>query len=389
MAAYLHPLGQQETAWLTEAMANSGERIDLTGLPKPWVDKHSTGGVGDKTTIVLLPLLAACGLTLAKMSGEGLGKTGGTVDKLRSVPGFRLDLSPEELKEQAARIGVAITGQTPLLAPADKALYSLRNATGTVASVPLIVSSVLSKKMAAGADTIVLDVKCGAGAFMTDLGRARELASWLVQIGKLCGLNVRAAITDMSQPLGHAVGNATEVLEALDVLRGGGPARFRTLCLELGALALAAVGVADPATTIHRALEEGRAWAKASEWFAAQGAQAALDELPGILPCAPVTESVVHRGRAGYVALVDAAEVGTVVVDLGGGRKHRGDAIDHAVGVDCLVAVGDEVRPGQEVFRVHAQGPSSAQDARERLERAVYVVDDPVPPVPLIFEEVA
>ncbi len=241
-AAYDHPLSPEETAQLTLAMAESGERLDLTGLPKPWVDKHSTGGVGDKTTIVLLPLLAACGLTVVKMSGRGLGITGGTVDKLGSVPGFRLDLSPDEMKEQAGRIGIALTGQTPRLAPADKRLYALRDVTGTVGSVPLIVSSILSKKIAGGAETVILDVKCGSGAFMKTLLKAEALAQALQDTANLCALNLHTSITDMDQPLGHAVGNALEVKEAIRVLKGEEIGRFRDLCLHFAGKALLATG---------------------------------------------------------------------------------------------------------------------------------------------------
>ncbi|MCH7945802.1 MAG: thymidine phosphorylase, partial [Armatimonadetes bacterium] len=241
-AAYQNTLSATETADLTLAMAESGERLDLAGLPKPWVDKHSTGGVGDKTTIVLLPLLAACGMTVVKMSGRGLGITGGTVDKLGSVPGFRLDLTPEEMKEQAGRIGLAITGQTPRLAPADKKLYALRDVSGTVGSVPLIVSSILSKKIAGGAETVVLDVKCGSGAFMKTLPEAQALAQALVETARLCGLDLHLSITDMDQPLGRAVGNALEVKEAIRVLQGSETGRFRDLCLHFAGRALAAVG---------------------------------------------------------------------------------------------------------------------------------------------------
>ena len=223
MAAYLNPLDERETADLTVAMARSGERLDLSVLSRPWVDKHSTGGVGDKTTLVLLPLLAACGLSLVKMSGRGLGITGGTLDKLASVEGLRLDLPPEALLRVAAESGFALGGQTARLAPADGALYALRDATGTVASLPLIVSSILSKKIAGGAETVVLDVKCGSGAFMRTLPEARALAHALRTVGERCGLRVRCAITDMSTPLGAAVGNALEVREAWDVLSGAPP----------------------------------------------------------------------------------------------------------------------------------------------------------------------
>ncbi|RYG47758.1 thymidine phosphorylase, partial [bacterium] len=220
MAAYLNPLDEEQTANLTLAMADSGKRIDLSGLPKPWVDKHSTGGVGDKTTLVLLPLLSACGLTMVKLSGRGLGIAGGTIDKLASFDGLRLDLSPEEAREIAGRIGLSLSGASPALAPADKVLYALRDATATVENMPLIASSILSKKIAGGAETVVLDVKTGSGAYMQKYHESHELAHWLVRIGERCGLKVRAAITDMDQPLGSAVGNMVEVEEARSILRG-------------------------------------------------------------------------------------------------------------------------------------------------------------------------
>jgi len=389
MAAVLRPLGVDETAWLTRAMADSGERVDLTGLPKPWLDKHSTGGVGDKTTLVLLPLLASCGITMAKMSGRGLGITGGTVDKLESVPGFRINLTPEELKEQAGRIGVAITGQTPRLAPADGKLYALRDVTATVASIPLIVSSILSKKIAGGAETVVLDVKCGSGAFMTELASARQLADCLRETGRLCGLDVWTEITDMSRPLGEAVGNALEVREAIHTLRGGGPARFRELCLLLAGEALMAGGKASERESgyamAREALDEGKAYRKAEEWFFAQSGIASLEEVDARLPVAPSLRVIVHEGASGWVAEVDASQVGEAVLDLGGGRREKGQAIDPSVGVECLVAVGDRIEPGQPVFRIHASGEPAADHAQGRLASALRVSESRVEARPLIL----
>ncbi|MFQ3588158.1 MAG: thymidine phosphorylase, partial [Fimbriimonadaceae bacterium] len=314
MAAFLRPLSLDETAWLAEAMADSGERMDLSALPKPWVDKHSTGGVGDKTTLVLAPLLAACGLTVVKMSGRGLGITGGTIDKLASVPGFRTDLDPEQMLAQAGRIGVALTGQTPRLAPADKTLYALRDATQTVASLPLIVSSILSKKIAGGAETVVLDVKAGSGSFMPTFEKAVELAEWLREVGSRCGLHVRTAITDMDQPLGRAVGNAVEVKEALRVLKGTERGRFRDLCLELAGLTLAASGRAPARAEGRRhaeeALDSGRALAKAFEWFEAQDADRTVFETEdwGVAPY----RCEVRASSSGWVASLSAGVVGQV-----------------------------------------------------------------------------
>jgi pyrimidine-nucleoside phosphorylase len=348
MAAFLNPLTPSETAELTLAMADSGERLDLSGLPKPWVDKHSTGGVGDKTSLVVLPMLAACGLTVVKMSGRGLGITGGTIDKLSSVPGFRTDLSPEELKAQAKSIGIALTGQTPRLAPADKALYALRDATGTVESIPLIASSILSKKIAGGAEVIVLDVKCGSGAFMRDLESARALKQMLEDIGGHAGLTVRAFISDMDQPLGRCAGNALEVKEAIRVLKGE-TGRFRELCVHCVRTVLEACGLPDRAVEV---LEGGSALAKAKEWFAAQGGDLTVFESEDWGRAAVVRE--VRAAQAGWVERVDARRIGELVVNLGGGRKRKEDAIDPAVGCEVLVEVGDQVRAGDAVLRVHS-----------------------------------
>jgi pyrimidine-nucleoside phosphorylase len=387
MAAYLNGLSPRETADLTLAMAASGERLDLTGLPKPWVDKHSTGGVGDKTTLVVLPILAACGLTMVKMSGRGLGITGGTIDKLDSVEGFRTDLSPEEMKGQAARIGLALTGQTPRLAPADKALYALRDVTGTVASVPLITASILSKKIAGGAETVVLDVKCGSGAFMRTLNEAQALAASLVSVGELAGLAVRSVVTDMDQPLGRCVGNALEVREAWETLAPGGEygpatARFRELCLQLAGIALEAVGKGGLAEAVD-ALESGAAFAKATEWFVDQGADPAAILAAGWQQ-APARADV-KANRPGWIARVDARQIGEAAVSLGAGRRTKADEIDPRVGIECLAPVGSGVAAGQAVLRVHARDDQSAQRAALDLTRAVEVVDGEVFASPVLL----
>lgn len=366
MAAYLNGLDTEETAELTRAMAASGDRVDLTGLPKPWVDKHSTGGVGDKTTLVLLPLLAACGLTVVKMSGRGLGITGGTVDKLESLPGMRLDLTPEEMKEQAARIGLALTGQTPRLAPADKALYALRDVTATVASIPLITASILSKKMAGGAEVVILDVKCGRGAFMRNLEDALALKDSLERVGSAAGLKVKAVVTDMDQPLGGAVGNALEVREAWRIMTPGtaltsAELRFRELVVHLATLTLDTVGVAgDPAAT----LDSGDALMKANEWLRAQGAD------PSVFVTgwahAPFVRPVASPG--GYLADLDARVVGEIALDLGAGRRRKEDQIDHRVGIEIFGPVG--TRFDGDWARVHAADESSADRAVEALASA-------------------
>lgn len=393
MAAYLNPLNAEETAWLTRALAESGATLDLTGLPKPWVDKHSTGGVGDKTTLVLLPLLAACGLTVVKMSGRGLGITGGTVDKLASIPGFDTDLTPDAMKAQAARIGLALTGQTPDLAPADKTLYALRDVTGTVGSIPLIVSSILSKKMAGGAETIVLDVKAGSGAFMKTEAEARQLASALQATGRYLGLNLRLALTDMTQPLGGAVGNALEVKEAFAILRGepiAGPvARFRDLCVTLAGLTLAACGkaadVQEGRDQAELALSRGDAAAKASVWMEAQGAPSGILNQPEQLASAPVRRELM-ADQAGWIEQLDAETVGQAVLDLGGGRRQKTDLIDPAVGVVVHRAVGDRVEEDEATLTVHAATEASAEAALGAIRAGIRLAKQPVAPRDVILE---
>lgn len=380
MATFLNGLNDQETADLTLAMANSGERIDLTGLPKPWVDKHSTGGVGDKTTIVLLPILAACGLTVVKMSGPGLGKTGGTIDKLASVPGFNTNLSPEQMKAQAKEIGLALTGQTPSLAPADKTLYTLRDVTATVPCLPLIVSSILSKKIAGGADVVVLDVKCGSGAFMETLDDASKLASKLRDVGQKSGLTVRTVITDMDQPLGRTAGNALEIKEAIRILKNKETSRFSELCLSLAQTALEAAGiVADPAF----AIASGAALIKAKQWFAAQGADLSVFDNDDWQVAAIQSEVVALE--SGFVKSISAEIIGETVVDLGGGRRVKTDKIDPTVGIETLVHIGDKLVEGQPVFRIHASSDDSAANAQSALADAIKISHLPVSARPILL----
>jgi len=389
MAAYLKPLNADETAWLTIAMADSGDRLDLTGLPKPWVDKHSTGGVGDKTSLILLPLLASCGMTIVKMSGRGLGITGGTVDKLESVPGFRMNLTPDELKAQAKSIGLAITGQTASLAPADKTLYALRDVTATVDSIPLLVSSIMSKKLAGGAEMVVLDVKCGSGGFMADLDGATKLAKALIETGKRAGLPAHVAITDMSQPLGRMVGNLLEVKEAAHVLRGG-RGRVADLCVRLAAHSLVAAKLASTeeqgTKMAEAALASGQALKRAKEWFAAQGATVDVFEHPEALSVAPVRLNVKNPQGKGWVHRIDARTVGEVVVALGGGREKKDDKIDPTVGVVCLKSVGDKVAPDEEMFTVHAADIRSAEQAATHLLAGVSVMKSAKYAPPLILK---
>lgn len=391
MAAVLNPLSAEETAWLTLEMAASGDRLDLTRLNKPWVDKHSTGGVGDKTTLVALPLMAACGLTAVKMSGRGLGITGGTIDKLESIPGFRTDLSPDQLIDQAIAHGIALTGQTPKLAPADKALYALRDATATVASIPLITSSILSKKIAGGAETLVLDVKAGCGGFMPTLEAAKELAASLKSVAELAGLKTLVAITDMNQPLGRACGNALEIVEAVETLKHDHHCRFAWLCKRLVGMLLWATGKADSVESGHAmardALESGRAKEKAMEWMEAQGADAAalFADPDGHLPRAKVVRKVFAH-QAGWLERMDAATIGRAVVELGGGRSTKDDPIDHAVGIVCEVEVGDRIEDQQLLAVVHARSDEDAEMAIAAVSRAVTVSSSPVDHVPVLLQ---
>lgn len=388
MAAYLNPLDEQETAWLTKAMAESGERIDLSGLPKPWVDKHSTGGVGDKTTLVLLPILAACGLTVVKMSGRGLGITGGTIDKLSSIPGLRLDLTPNEMKVQAAKIGLALTGQSPNLAPADKALYALRDVTATVGSIPLIVSSILSKKIAGGAETIVLDVKCGSGAFMETIEQAQELAKALVKTGELLGLSVKASISDMAQPLGAMVGNALEVREAFDTLSGNAPSkRFLELCLHYAGETLEACGESDSISAgrakAEAAIDSGEALSKFKEWIVAQDGDEFWEN--DSLPRAAIVELIRLGGSGGYVQSIDARAIGQAVIELGGGRKEKDDQLDLSVGVEILVGIGQQLHEGSDLARVHAGSEAKLKEVAPLIAKAFTLSENPVQEPPLIL----
>lgn len=391
MAAFLNPLDDEETAWLTLAMADSGDRIDLTGLPKPWLDKHSTGGVGDKTTLILLPILAACGLTMVKMSGRGLGITGGTIDKLESIPGFRTDLTPEEMKAQAAQIGLAITGSSPNLAPADKTLYALRDATGTTSSIPLLVSSILSKKIAGGAETVVLDVKSGSGAFMKTREGADALARALIRTAEIAGLRTRVAVTDMDSPLGSAVGNALEVVEAMAALamtRNANTRELQDLCIELAALAMEACGhVRDREEGRIRARDavfSGRATAKFQEWIRAQGGR--LDETVVRGWAAPAIRPYHHRSDGGYIRRIDAGIIGKAVVDLGGGRSHKEDPLDHRVGIVLDCRIGQRVSSMETLATIHALTDAEASVAAERLTHAIEIGPEPPEAAPKILE---
>jgi pyrimidine-nucleoside phosphorylase len=388
MAVFFQGLTPAETHALMEAMVRSGETIDLSPLGRKVVDKHSTGGVGDKTSIVLGPIVAACGVPFAKMSGRGLGHTGGTLDKLESIPGFRVELGGEEFLRQVREIGMAIVGQTADLLPADKRLYALRDVTATVDIIPLIASSIMSKKIAGGADAIVLDVKVGDGAFMKTLDAARELAEAMVELGRRAGREVVCELTDMDQPLGRAVGNALEIREAVATLRGDGPPDLVELVLGASAhlLALSDLGTdADQGRArAEEALVGGSALKAYERWVRTQGGDPSVD----VLPSAPVVERVLAP-ESGYVRAIAATDVGLAALHLGAGRATKEDTIDHAVGVVCLAKRGDRVEAGQPLAEVHARDESAARRGVAEVGACYQVGPEAPPPRPLVLDVLA
>ena len=389
MAVYQRGMSHQETIDLTLAMAHSGEVLDLHQAASFVVDKHSTGGVGDKTTIMVAPLVASCGLPVGKMSGRGLGFSGGTLDKLESIRGYKVPLSIEEFLTQLRDHGVVVAGQTADLAPADGKLYALRDVTATVASLPLIASSVMSKKIASGADAIVLDVKVGRGAFMQTVEEAVALARIMVEVGQGVGRQVRAVISDMNQPLGRAVGNALETVEAMEALRGRGPEDFVEHCLIVAEQMLILGGKAEDTATarciLTGALESGRAWDKFVEWITAQGGDPAVLTDPPDLPRARLVEDV-RAPRSGYIAGLDAMQVGLAAVMLGAGRAKKGDTIDLAVGVALAAKIGDYVEEGQTLLTIHANDERLLAEVRERLLAAYTWSEVPVEAPPLVYQ---
>ena len=381
MAVLLNGMTEAEATALTLHMAHSGDTLDLHQIAPFVVDKHSTGGVGDKTTLVVAPLVACHGLPVGKMSGRGLGFSGGTIDKLESIRGFNVSLTTEQFMDMLAKHGIVVSGQSADLAPADGKFYALRDVTATVESLPLIAASVMSKKIAAGADAIVLDVKVGQGAFMKTVEEAEALAQLMVKIGQGVGRKVAAVLTDMNQPLGAAVGNALEVRETIETLRGGGPADFRAHCLTIGGkmieLAGKANNLAEAERMLAESLDNGRAWAKFAEWITAQGGDPSQLENPDTLPTASLIETV-KAPRGGYIAAVDAAEVGKTGVELGGGRQKKGDPIDYAVGIMCHAKVGMRLAAGDPLFTIHANAQDKLKSARQRLLAAVTWSETPV-----------
>ena len=387
MAIYFRGMDIEETYALTMAMLDSGDRIDLGGVSGVKADKHSTGGVGDKTSLVLCPMVAACGVKMAKMSGRGLGHTGGTIDKLESFPGFSTALSEEAFLRQVNEVGFAIAGQTAQLCPADKKLYALRDVTATVASMPLIVGSILCKKLAAGADVIVLDVKCGSGAFMQTEEDAFGLARTLAEVGRRAGKKVVAVVTDMDEPLGSAVGNALEVQEALAALRGEYKGDLMELCLTLGTQILREGGVArddaEAREMLEHAISSGAALEKFAQFVKAQGGDVAAVYDPALLPQAPIRLQVPAES-GGYVGRIHAEDVGLVSMRLGGGRAEKDDEIDLAVGVVLHKKVGDAVAAGECPGTVYARTEQAAREAAGMLRDCFEIVPEPVTRAPFI-----
>ena len=379
MAIVLRGMSAEETAWLTDAMVHSGVRVDLSGIPGVKVDKHSTGGVGDKASLVLAPLAAACGVPVPMMSGRGLGHTGGTLDKLEAIPGFRVNLSLEEMKAALARTGCAMLGQTEQIAPADKKLYALRDVTGTVESIPLISASIMSKKIAEGIDALVLDVKTGSGAFMKTEADSRRLAESLVSIGNASGVRTEAIITAMDAPLGCAVGNALEVIECIEVLKGRGPADLVEVSLELAERMLLVGKVAPDRPDAKRRVAEARASGAGLERFRriieGQGGDPRVVDDYGRLPQVPGRHEVT-ADRGGYVVRLDAELVGRASVALGAGRDRIEDSIDPAVGIMVRATVGDRVGAGDPVLELHYRDPGRLNAALALLARAVTIGDD-------------
>ncbi len=388
MAVYFKGLSSSETFALTDAMVRSGEQIELhAAIGRRVVDKHSTGGVGDKATLAVGPVVAACGIPFGKMSGRGLGHTGGTLDKLESIPGFRVELSTEDFVAQVRDIGIAVVGQSADLVPADKKLYALRDVTATVDNVSLIAASIMSKKIASGADAIVLDVKVGDGAFMKTVADATLLAEAMIALGRHAGRDVVCELTDMSQPLGQAVGNALEVREALATLRGEGPDDLTELVLGAAAHLLAlsdlGVGVEEGRRLAERAVADGTAVDTYERWVRAQGG----DPDETLLPKAPAIAEA-FAPHDGYVQSLSALHIGVEALELGAGRATKEDAIDHSVGIVCRKKRGDAVEEGEPLAEVHARDPQTAADAAERV-RAAYVIGDEAPhAVPIVLDTI-
>ena len=389
MAIVLNGMTPRETTDLTLAMANSGHMLDLRDVVDLAVDKHSSGGVGDKTSLAVLPIVAACGLPVGKMSGRGLGFSGGTLDKLESIPGYRVDLTTEEFKHQLKEKGIVLTGQSLDLAPADGKLYALRDVTGTVQSIPLIASSIMCKKLAAGAQAILLDVKTGLGAFMETLEEARQLANLMVDIGQLAGREVVALLSDMNQPLGNAVGNSLEVVEAIETLNDHGPADFLEHCLHVSAhmlvLGKRARDLSEGRARAETSIADGSAFEKLRVLVQAQGGDVSYLEDSSKFPRTAHID-VVKSPQSGYLAQIQARTVGEAAVALGAGRARKSDPIDHAVGFLIHHKVGDQVEKGEPLFTIHANDEEKLAEARANVLAAHVFSEESVERLPLFYE---
>ena len=390
MAVFFRGMTEEETAALTMAMVRSGETIDLSPIHGIKVDKHSTGGVGDTTTLVLGPLVASVGVPVAKMSGRGLGHTGGTIDKLESVPGFHVEISNDEFIKLVNQNKIAVIGQTGNLTPADKKLYALRDVTATVNSIPLIASSIMSKKIAAGANAIVLDVKTGAGAFMKELGGAKQLAKAMVEIGNRVGRKTIAIISDMSQPLGYAIGNALEVKEAIETLKGKGPKDLEELCLTLGSymvyLAEKAPSLEEARKMLVNAIADGSALETFKTFLQAQGGDASVVDDLAKLPQAKY-QVALPANEDGYIAEIIADEVGTAAMLLGAGRETKESTIDLAVGLVLHKKVGDRVKKGEPLVTLHSN-TENIEHIKQKLYESIQISPTPVEPLTLIYDRI-
>ena len=391
MAIMLRGMTDQETSWLTESMVNTGDRVDLSDIPGVKVGKHSTGGVGDKVSIVLAPLAAACGVVMPKMSGRGLGHTGGTLDKLESIPGFRVDLDVEEFKAVLRDVGTCIIGQTASLAPADKKLYALRDVTATIGSIPLISASIMSKKLAEGSDIVVLDVKCGDGAFMKDEAEARALAASMVAIGTHAGVRTEAFITDMDTPLGRAVGNSIEIIECLETLKGQGPGDVTDVVTRFASRVLVLAGgesdMERARGRVTAALASGRAIETLGRMIERQGGNRGVIDDYSLLPAVPGRELFVAP-RAGFVTRMKAEAIGHASNLLGAGRARAGEPIDHAVGLVALVKPGARVERGQPLLEIHHRDGRGVAAALTLCGEAVAIGDEPPGPRATILGDV-
>lgn len=390
MAIYFKGMTDKEISAFTMAMANSGDIMDLSELGNLSADKHSTGGVGDKTSLIVIPIAAVLGCKVAKMSGRGLGHTGGTADKLEAIPGYKIELSPEKLMLQAKNIGLALATQSGNLSPADKKLYALRDVTATVDSIPLIASSIMSKKIASGAKNIVLDVKVGSGAFMKDIESARALAEQMVKIGKSLGRNVRAVITDMDIPLGNAIGNSLEVIEAIEILQGKGDKRLLDLCCNIAAhMALMATGVSEEEAikNAYEAVENGSAFQKFREWISAQGGDLRVIDDTELFEKAEINKEI-YAQKSGYITKMNAEKLGKICVNLGGGRKKKEDSIDFSAGIVLCRKTGDKVKKGELIARLYANNEAKAKGQANAFFEAVEISDEKPAEKPLVYEVV-